>query len=122
VVDAIDTLAPKVFLIYHARKKDHRVVSSMGSGGKLDPELIRISDISESYNCKLASILRKRLHRLGIYKDVKVVFSPEKVDPDTVMLTEGESNKKSTVGTISFMPPAFGCFIASVVIRDLIET
>jgi tRNA A37 threonylcarbamoyladenosine dehydratase len=122
VVDAIDTLAPKVFLIYHARKKGHRVVSSMGSGGKLDPEVIRISDISESYNCKLASILRKRLHRLGVYRDVKVVFSPEKVDPDTVMLTEGESNKKSTVGTISYMPPAFGCFIASVVIRDLAET
>jgi len=57
-----------------------------------------------------------------VYRDVKVVFSPEKVDPDTVMLTEGESNKKSTVGTISYMPPAFGCFIASVVIRELIET
>ncbi len=119
VVDAIDTLAPKVFLIYHARTKGHRVVSSMGSGGKVDPEIIRIADLSESYNCKLASILRKRLHKLGIYRDVKVVFSPEVVDKETTLPVEGESNKKTTVGTISYMPPAFGCFIASVVIREL---
>jgi len=119
VVDAIDTLAPKVFLIYHARQHGHPVVSSMGSGGKVDPEVIRIADLSESYNCKLASILRKRLHKLGIYRDVKVVFSPEFVDKETTLPVEGESNKKTTVGTISYMPPAFGCFIASVVIREL---
>jgi len=120
VVDAIDTLAPKVFLIYHSRHKGHRVVSSMGSGGKMDPEQIRISDLSESYNCKLASILRKRLHHLGIYTGVKVVYSPETVSKDTVVMVDGEANKKTTVGTISYMPAVFGCYMASVVIREII--
>ncbi len=122
VIDAIDTLSPKIFLISHSVTLGLKIVSSMGSGGKLDPSLVRVADLSESYNCKLASILRKRLHRLGVYKGVKVVFSPEKVDRDTVILTEGEENKKSTVGTISYMPPLFGCHLASVVIRDLLLT
>ncbi len=121
VIDAIDTLAPKVFLIYHSVSKGLKIVSSMGSGGKYDPELVRTADLSESYNCKLASILRKRLHGLGVYTGVKVVFSPEKVSPDAVVLTEGDINKKSTVGTISYMPPVFGCHLASVVIRYLIR-
>lgn len=119
VVDAIDTLAPKIFLIYHSLHKGLPVVSSMGSGGKLDPSAIRVSDISESYNCTLARMLRKRLHKLGVYKGVKVVFSSEVTDPKAVVLAESQ-NKKSNVGTISYMPPLFGCFMASVVIRDLI--
>ena len=93
----------------------------MGSGGKFDPEQVKIADLSESYNCKLASILRKRLHGLGVYTGVKVVFSPEKVNPDAITLTNGEQNKRSTVGTISYMPPVFGCHLASIVIRDLID-
>ena len=120
VVDAIDTLAPKIFLIYHSLRKGYPIVSSMGSGGKLDPSQVKIADISESYNCHLARMLRKRLHRLGVYTGVKVVFSAEKVDPDAVILAESE-NKKSNVGTISYMPALFGCFCASVVIRDLIH-
>ena len=114
----IDTLAPKIFLIYHSLQKGYRVVSCMGAGGKMDPEQIRIADISKSYNCNLARMLRKRLHKLGVYKGVKVVFSPEEVDPEAVVLSESE-NKKSNVGTISYMPPLFGCFCASVVIRDI---
>jgi tRNA threonylcarbamoyladenosine dehydratase len=120
VVDAIDTLSPKVFLIFHSVSKGLKIVSSMGSGGKFDPMQVRISDLSESYNCKLASILRKKLHGLGVFTGVKVVFSPEKVNPDAIEVTEGEQNKRSTVGTISYMPPVFGCHLASVVIRDLI--
>ncbi|WP_298616652.1 tRNA threonylcarbamoyladenosine dehydratase [uncultured Odoribacter sp.] len=119
IVDAIDTLAPKIFLIYHSVHLGLSVVSSMGSGGKLDPSRIGVADISESYNCNLARMLRKRLHKLGIYKGVKVVFSSEITDPSAIVLTEGQ-NKKSNVGTISYMPPLFGCFMASVVIRDLL--
>ncbi|HNZ70975.1 MAG TPA: tRNA threonylcarbamoyladenosine dehydratase [Prolixibacteraceae bacterium] len=119
VVDAIDTLAPKTFLIYHSVQKGLRIVSSMGSGGKFNPELVKSSDISKSYNCNLARMLRKRLSKLGIKKGVKVVFSPEEVDEKAIRLEEG-TNKKSTVGTISYMPPLFGCHIASVVIRDLV--
>lgn len=121
VVDAIDTLAPKIFLIYHSVQKGLPIVSSMGSGGKLDPSQIQVTDISKSYNCNLARMLRKRLHKLGLYKGVKVIFSSEFTAPEAIVLTEGQ-NKKSNVGTISYMPPLFGCFIASVVIRDLIDT
>lgn len=120
VVDAIDTLAPKIFLIYHSIQKGLPIVSSMGSGGKLDPSKIEVADISKSYNCNLARMLRKRLHKLGVYKGVKVVFSSEFTNPEAVVLTESQ-NKKSNVGTISYMPPIFGCFIASVVIRELVR-
>ncbi len=120
VVDAIDTLAPKIFLIYHSLQLGLPIVSSMGSGGKLDPSKIEVADISKSYNCNLARMLRKRLHKLGIYKNVKVVFSSEITNPDAVVLSESQ-NKKSNVGTISYMPPIFGCFVASVVIREIIN-
>ncbi|MCF8361203.1 MAG: tRNA threonylcarbamoyladenosine dehydratase [Prolixibacteraceae bacterium] len=120
VVDAIDTLAPKIYLIYHSVKMNHKIVSSMGAGGKMNPELIKSSDISKSYNCKLARALRKKLNKLGVRKGVKVVYSPEEVPESAVIIDEG-TNKKSTVGTISYLPPAFGCHIASVVINDLIR-
>lgn len=120
VVDAIDTLSPKIFLIHDAFKNGLRVVSSMGSGGKLDPTKVQIADISESHNCPLARIMRKRLHRLGIRTGIKVVYSPEEVPENATRPCEGEPNKKTTVGTISYMPPIFGCFIASVVVRDLL--
>jgi len=118
VVDAIDTLAPKILLIYHSLKNNYRVASSMGAGGKMDPSQIRVCDISKSYNCRLARMLRKKLHQLGVRKGVTVVFSPEDVDKRAVVLTESQ-NKKSNVGTISYMPPIFGCYIASAVLRDL---
>jgi tRNA threonylcarbamoyladenosine dehydratase len=118
VVDCIDTLSPKVFLLYHACQRGLRVVTSMGAGGKVDPSKIRIADISKSHDCKLARMVRKRLHRLGIRKGVKAVFSPEEV-PDAVIRLEQGQNKNSTVGTISYMPAIFGCYVASVVIRDL---
>ena len=120
VVDAIDTLSPKVFLIYHALQLGLPVVSSMGAGGKMDPSKVQVADISRSYNCKLAKMIRKRLSRLGIKKGVKVVFSSEEIEESAVRLEEGR-NKKSTVGTISYMPPVFGCFMASVVITDLVK-
>lgn len=121
VVDAIDTLSPKIFLIHDSIKYGHRIVSSMGAGGKVDPMLVEVADISESYNCPLARILRKRLSRLGIKEGFKVVFSSEEIPEGSSRPCEGEPNKKTTVGTISYMPPLFGCFIASVVIRDLVE-
>lgn len=121
VVDAIDTLAPKTFLIYHSVQRNIPIVSSMGAGGKFDPSLVQSADISKSYNCKLARMLRKRLYKLGIRKGVQVVFSPEEVDKDRVREEEGR-NKKSAVGTISYMPPLFGCHIASVVLQNLLKT
>jgi tRNA A37 threonylcarbamoyladenosine dehydratase len=120
VVDAIDTLSPKVQLMYNCVQLGIPVVSSMGSGGKLDPTQIAVADIDESHTCRLAYYIRKQLHTMGVWKGIKVVFSPELVDRSSVVLQEGESNKKSNVGTISYMPAMFGCFCASVVVRDLL--
>ena len=119
VVDAIDTLSPKIFLIHNTLQRKIPLVSSMGAGGKFDPTKICISDISESTNCLLARILRKRLHRLGVRDGFKAVYSTETIDKSKVVATEGERNKASVVGTVSYMPAAFGIACASVVIRDL---
>ncbi len=118
-VDAIDTLSPKVFLIYNAVMKKIPVVSSMGSGGKFDPARVSICDISETTDCTLARILRKRLHKLGIRDGVTAVYSSEVVDKKRVTKVTGERNKASIVGTISYMPATFGIACASVVIRDI---
>jgi len=119
VVDAIDTLSPKIFLIYHTMQRKYPLVSSMGAGGKFDPTKISISDISETTDCTLARILRKRLHRLEIRDGFTAVYSPELIDKSKIVPTNGEQNKASIVGTISYMPAAFGIACASVVIRDL---
>ncbi len=119
VVDAIDTLSPKVNLIKGCLDRSIPIVSSMGAGAKTDPTLLEIKDISKSHHCPLAHMLRKRLHKLGIRKGFYVVFSPEPVREGSMILCE-ETNKKSNVGTISYMPALFGCYCASVVIRSLI--
>ena len=69
VVDAIDSLSPKVFLLYHAYQRNIPVVSSMGAGAKMDPSQVRIADISKTCNCALAKAVRKRLRGLGVNKD-----------------------------------------------------
>lgn len=120
IVDAIDTLSPKVFLIYEGFQRQIPIVSSMGAGGKTDPSLIQVSDLSKSFNCKLARMIRKRLSRMGIRQGVTVVFSPEEVKKSRVRLEESR-NKRSTVGTVSYMPPLFGCYCASVIIQDLLK-
>lgn len=120
VVDAIDTLSPKIYLIYQAVNAGLKLVSSMGSGGKMDPSKIDVADISQTKFCPLALLLRKRLHRLGVYTGFKAIFSTELIPEKAVILNENEPNKKSTVGTISYMPPLFGCIAASVVIRELL--
>lgn len=121
VVDAIDTLEPKILLLYKTFNAGYPLVSSMGSGGKTDPTKIEITDISKSYNCKLAHAIRKQLNRLGVRKGFKVAFSPETIDKKSIELVEGERNKKSNVGTISYMPAAFGIALSSVVINELVE-
>jgi tRNA A37 threonylcarbamoyladenosine dehydratase len=121
VVDAIDTLSPKIFFIKFVLGKGYPLVSSMGSGGRLDPSFVKVDDLSRSYGCNFARIVRKKLHGLGIRDGFKVVFSDEMVPEHAVMLTDNEANKKSIVGTISYMPAIFGLTAASVVIRDLIS-
>ena len=120
VVDAIDTLTPKVELLSESVRKGIPVVSSMGSGGKLHPERVEINDISNTHHCKFAHMVRKYLHRRGIFTGITAVYSPEPVNRKAIREITGEENKRSVVGTISYMPPVFGCFCASVVIRDII--
>ncbi len=122
VVDAIDSLSPKVFLLVYALQKGLKTVSSMGAGGKMDPMLIQIVDISKTQHCRLAFYIRKRLHKLGIREGFTAVYSPEPVSKSSIEKPTTEHNRRSTVGTISYMPAIFGCYCASVVIRELIDT
>ena len=119
VVDAIDTLAPKCYLIAEALKRHIKIVSSMGAGAKSDITQIRFADIWDTYHCGLSKAVRKRLQKLGIKRKLPVVFSTEQADPKAVLLTEDEKNKKSTCGTVSYMPAVFGCYLAEYVIKRL---
>lgn len=121
VIDAIDTLSPKIYFIKSCIERGLPLISSMGAGGRLDPMQIRISDISESMGCPFAQVVRKKLHGLGIRSGFKVVFSTEVVPKKVVLVTDNSPNKKSTVGTISYMPAIFGLLAASAAIRDIIE-
>lgn len=121
VVDAIDSITPKLTFIKAAYGKGLRLVSSMGAGAKLDPTKLEVTDISKTYNCPFAQQIRKQLKMAGIYKGIKVVFSPEEPIKESLMLTDGKNYKKSAYGTISYLPATFGATLASVVIRDLME-
>ena len=125
LIDAIDTLAPKLALIKYCVESGLPLVSSMGSGAKYDVAKIRIADLSRSFNCPLAYIVRKKLRREGISKGFPVVFSEElPVEEAIVPLSAREqeevSNKKSQVGTISYLPPAFGCACAQAAITHIL--
>jgi len=120
VVDAIDSVTPKLTFIQAAYARSMRLVSSMGAGGKLDPTQLKVADISKTYNCPFAQQIRKQLKAAGIYKGIKTVFSPEEPDKDSLMMTDGTNFKKSAYGTVSYLPATFGATVASVVIRDLI--
>lgn len=119
VVDAIDTLAPKCHLIAEALRRRIKIVSSMGAGAKSDITQIRFADIWDTYHCGLSKAVRKRLQKMGIRHKLPVVFSTEQADPKAVLLTDDEQNKKSTCGTVSYMPAVFGCYLAEYVIRRL---
>lgn len=126
VIDAIDTLAPKLALVKYCVDRHIPLVSSMGSGAKFDVTKIRITDISNSFNCPLAYIVRKRLRHMGISRGFKVVFSEELPDENAIVeMTPEEisqvSNKKSQVGTISYLPAAFGCACAQAAIEWILQ-
>lgn len=120
VVDAIDTVTPKLAMIRICLECDVRFVSSMGAGGRLDPEKIRIADIWETYNCPFAQQVRKTMRKWDIPKGFKTVFSSELPKRDSLQRVEGQQHKKSYYGTISYIPTLFGAFCASVVVRDLV--
>ena len=119
IVDAIDTIAPKCALIIEAMRRHIPIVSSMGAGAKSDITQIRFADLWDTYHCGLAKAVRTRLKKAGIRHSLPVVFSTEQADRRAIITVEGEQNKKSTTGTISYMPAVFGCYLAEYVIRNL---
>lgn len=121
LVDAIDTLSPKLALIKYCMDNGIPLVSSMGAGAKFDATRVRLADVSKSYNCPLAYIVRKRLRHMGISKGFKVVFSEELPDRDSIVPCQ-DRNKKSQVGTISYIPAVFGCVCAQAAIRHIMES
>ncbi len=121
VLDCIDSITPKVFLIRSCIENNRRLISSMGAGGKLDTSKMLVGDISETRNCPFARLVRKRLHRAGIYRGFKAVFNDGELMRESMKLTDGSNFKKSFYGTISYMPALFGLHIAAEVINDLMN-
>ncbi len=121
VVDAIDTVAPKVALIAACVRRKRAIISSMGAGARIDPTQIRFADIADTFHCGLARAVRSRLRKMGIRRGVPVVFSTEAPRDEAVMEVTGERNKRTTVGTVSYMPAIFGCYMASYVIRKITQ-
>jgi tRNA threonylcarbamoyladenosine dehydratase len=121
VMDCIDSVTPKVTLLKTAYDLGFKIASSMGAGGKMDPTQIRTADLLNTRECYLASLVRKRIRKMGVGKGIKAVFSLEKVKDESLILTDGSNFKKSAYGTISYLPAAFGGVVASIVILDLLE-
>lgn len=122
IIDAIDTIAPKAHLLEEAIHRHIKIVSSMGAGAKTDITQIRFADLWDTYHCGLSKAIRKYLKKMGLKNyHIPVVFSTQAPDDNAMILIDNEQNKKSTVGTISYMPATFGCYLAEYVIRKLTQ-
>ena len=120
IIDAIDTLKSKCELIFQANKAGVPIISSMGTGGKLDPTTLEISDIYKTSVCPLARAVRTELRKKGI-KKLKVVYSKEEAAKGTVIDTHGERTLHRAPGSAIFVPAAAGLILAKEVVIDLIN-
>ena len=120
VLDCIDSITPKLNLIIAAKRKRVKIISSMGAGGKMEASKVKVADISNTENCFLAKAIKKRLKEVKIDKGVKVVFSSEIQDENSLKTTDGFNYKKSFYGTNSYMPGLFGLYAAETVIRYIL--
>ncbi len=117
VLDAIDTISAKIIIIEKCVETGTPVISSMGTGNKLSPELLRIGDIYETRVCPLARVMRRELRKRGV-RSLQVIWSPE--EPKTPVEAEYEKQGKGPVpGTVSFVPPVAGYLMASAVVRKI---
>lgn len=118
IVDAIDTLAGKIALAVLAQKHGVKIISSMGAGNKVNPEMFEVADISETSVCPLARVMRKELRKKCI-KNLKVVYSKEKAL--TPQKSDENTSKRQLPGSVSFVPSVAGLIIAGEVVKDLIN-
>lgn len=118
VLDCIDSITPKLYLIKAAKAKGCKIISSMGAGGKIDSTRIQFADISKTHMCPFAYYIRKRLRKEGVYSGVMAVFSDETPNRESIKETDGTNFKRSFYGTCSYIPAVFGLQMASWVIRD----
>ena len=119
IIDAIDTVSAKIALVEESLKRGIRLISSMGTGNKLHPELFEIADLADTSVCPLCRVMRRELKQRGIMH-LKVLYSKEK-PVDTCGRSTGENSgaRRSLPGSISFVPPVAGLLIAGEVIREL---
>ena len=116
IVDAVDTVTAKIEIVMQAEKLNIPVISSMGTGNKLDPTKFEITDINKTSVCPLAKVMRKEL-RVREIKKLKVVYSKE----EPIKVKKEENTKKQVPGSISFVPSVAGFIIASEVVKDIIK-
>lgn len=121
ILDAIDTLTPKIMLSVKALEQNIPIVACMGAGARLDPEKIRCTDVSKTFSCPLAKAFRHGLALHGIRHGVRAVFSTETAIRSAIRPDDSAGSKRSVTGTLSFMPNLFGCHCAAEVIRLLLE-
>ncbi len=119
IVDAIDTVTAKLALVEYAKEHEIPIISCMGTGNKLHPELFEITDISKTSVCPLCKVMRKELKSRGIHH-LKVLYSKEKpVDITEKETGEDKGKRRALPGSISFVPPVAGLLIAGQVIREI---
>ncbi len=117
VVDAIDTVSGKISIVIQAQKAGTKVISSMGTGNKLNPEMLEICDIYKTSVCPLARVMRNLCRKNGI-KNLTVVYSKE--EPLKPLTLENDETRRQTPGSTAFVPSVAGLIIAGKVIRDLV--
>lgn len=120
IVDAIDTVTAKLALAVYAKDNSIPLISCMGTGNKVHPELFEITDIQKTSVCPLCKVMRKELKSRGVNK-LKVLYSKEKPLKPLVNLADKEGTRRSIPGSVSFVPPVAGIMIAGEVIRNLIN-
>lgn len=119
IVDAIDTVTAKLAIAEYAKEHHIPLISCMGTGNKLHPELFEITDISKTSVCPLCKVMRKELKERGIHH-LKVLYSKEKpIDTSARSTGEDKGMRRSLPGSISFVPPVAGLLIAGEVIREI---
>lgn len=120
VIDAIDAISPKVALLAYCHRNRIKVISSMGAGGRIDPAKVRYADIRDTFHDGLAREVRHRLRKAGITSGVKTVFSEEAPRKNAVVMTDEIEYKRSSYGTVAWMPAIFGMMLASYAVERLI--